>query len=70
MRVKVFTVAHSNQMEELVNCWLHDNPEAEIQHVRQSESMNNESWSMTLTIFYTETDQARIGFETVAGAGK
>jgi hypothetical protein len=69
MRVKVFTVAHSNQMEELVNCWLRENPEVEIQHVRQSESMNNESWSMTLTIFYTSPG-GRIGFETVAGGGE
>jgi hypothetical protein len=69
MQIKVFTVAHSNQMEELANCWLRENPKVEIHHVRQSESMNNESWSMTLTIFYTAPG-GRIGFETVAGAGE
>ncbi len=70
MNVKVFTVTHSNQMEEPVNRWLSENPSVEIHHVRQSESMNNESWSMTLTIFYTETGNARIGFETVSGSGE
>ncbi len=64
MVIKVFTVTHSNQMEEPVNRWLQDNPSIEIHHVRQSESMNSESWSMTLTIFYTQADR-RIGFETV-----
>jgi hypothetical protein len=63
MNVKIFTVTHPNQMEEGVNQWLRDNPAVEIQHVRQSESMNAESWSMTLTIFYTESDKAKIGFE-------
>jgi hypothetical protein len=68
MNIKVFTVAHSNQMEELVNQWLRENPEVEILHVRQSESMNNDSWSMTLTIFHTDADR-KIGFETVARGG-
>jgi len=68
MKVKVFTVTHSNQMEEPVNRWLGENSSAEIHHVRQSESMNNESWSMTLTIFYTEDGNSKIGFETPAGA--
>ena len=67
MNVKVFTVTHSNQMEEPVNRWLRDNSSIEIHHVRQSESMNNESWSMTLTIFYTDHGRSRIGFETVTG---
>ena len=65
MKIKVFTVTHSNQMEEPVNRWLRDNPGIDIQYVRQSESMNNESWSMTLTIFYAEASEARIGFESV-----
>jgi hypothetical protein len=64
MKIKIFTVTHSNEMEETVDRWLRENPRIEIQHVRQSESMNNESWSMTLTIFYIETGTARIGFET------
>jgi hypothetical protein len=63
MNIKVFTVTHSNQMEEPVNEWLVENPSIEIHHVRQSESMNNESWSMTLTIFYTQCDKTKIGFE-------
>jgi len=67
MKIKVFTVTHSNQMEAPVNQWLRENPSVGIHHVRQSESMNNESWSMTLTIFYTEDDKTKIGFETVAG---
>jgi hypothetical protein len=62
MKIRVFTVTHSNQMEEPVNRWLDDNPAIEIHHVRQSESMNVDSWSMTLTIFYTLADQ-RIGFD-------
>ena len=62
MNIKVFTVTHSNQMEEPVNRWLGDNPDIEIHHVRQSESMNNESWSMTLTLFYTAPER-KIGFE-------
>jgi hypothetical protein len=66
MKVKVFTVTHSNQMEEPVNQWLGENPEIEIHHVRQSESMNVDSWSMTLTIFYTP-EERRIGFEAAAG---
>jgi len=56
-------------MEEPVNRWLHENASIEIHHVRQSESMNDESWSMTLTIFYTPGDK-RIGFETVTGGGE
>ncbi len=63
MKIKVFTVTHPNEMEELVNRWLGENSGVDIQYVRQSESMNNESWSMTLTIFYTETGKAGIGFE-------
>jgi hypothetical protein len=63
MKAKVFTVTHSNEMEPSVNRWLEENPSAEIQHVRQSESMNEESWSMTLTIFYRERGDGRIGFE-------
>ncbi len=62
MKIRVFTVTHSNQMEAPVNQWLAENPGIEIHHVRQSESMNVDSWSMTLTIFYTLRDQ-RIGFE-------
>jgi hypothetical protein len=49
-------------MEEPVNRWLHENPGIEIHHVRQSESMNDDSWSMTLTIFYTPGDR-KIGFD-------
>jgi len=67
MKIKVFTVTHSNEMEEPINRWLRENPDIEVQHVRQSESMNHESWSMTLTIFYTETGTARIGFEKEMG---
>jgi hypothetical protein len=67
MKVKVFTVTHSDQMEVAVNRWLLEHPSVEILHVRQSESMNNESWSMTLTIFHTEPGKATIGFETVTG---
>ena len=63
MKAKVFTVTHSNEMETSVNRWLEENPTAEIQHVRQSESMNEESWSMTLTIFYKERGDGKIGFE-------
>jgi hypothetical protein len=63
MTIKVFTVTHSNQMEEPVNQWLRDNPSIEVHHVRQSESMNVDSWSMTLTIFYTQSDKPKIGFE-------
>ena len=70
MKVKVFTVTHSNQMEEPVNRWLRENSSIYIHHVRQSESMNNESWSMTLTIFYTESENTRIGFETVGSGGE
>ena len=62
MNIRVFTVTHSNQMEEPVNRWLNENPTIEIHHVRQSESMNVDSWSMTLTVFYTLRDQ-RVGFE-------
>jgi hypothetical protein len=69
MNIKVFTVTHSNQMEEPVNRWLNENSEIEIHHVRQSESMNDESWSMTLTIFYTQGDR-KIGFEPVAEEGE
>jgi hypothetical protein len=68
MKIRVFTVTHSNQMEEPVNRWLSENPAIEIHHVRQSESMNVDSWSLTLTIFYTLRDQ-RIGFE-VGPAGE
>jgi hypothetical protein len=68
MNIKVFTVTHTNQMEEPVNRWLNENPAIEIHHVRQSESMNTDSWSMTLTIFYTQPDR-RIGFESEAGGG-
>jgi len=68
MKVKVFTVTHANEMEEPVNCWLRENSSIEIHDVRQSESMNNESWSMTLTILYTESEKTRIGFETSAGS--
>ncbi len=67
MNIKVFTVTHSNQMEEPVNRWLRENPSIEIHHVRQSESMNHESWSMTLTIFYSDNGGSRIGFESVTG---
>jgi hypothetical protein len=35
MNIKVFTVTHSNQMEEPVNRWLAENPLIEIHHVRQ-----------------------------------
>lgn len=70
MNVKVFTVTHSNEMEGAVNGWLRENPSVEIHHVCQSESMNDESWSMTLTIFYTEGARGKIGFESVAGAGE
>jgi hypothetical protein len=52
-------------MEEPVNRWLEENPDIEIHHVRQSESMNADSWSMTLTIFYQGRDP-RIGFESTA----
>jgi len=65
MQIKVFTVTHSNQMEEPVNQWLTENESIDIHHVRQSESMNHDSWSMTLTIFYTRRD-GRIGFEGAA----
>jgi len=70
MNVKVFTVTHSNQMEEPVNRWLRENSSIEIHHVRQSESMNNESWSMTLTIFYTPGEKTKIGFEPVTSGGE
>ena len=63
MRAKIFTVTHANEMEECVNRWLEENSSAEIQHVRQSESMNKDSWSMTLTIFYKELGDTKIGFE-------
>jgi hypothetical protein len=62
MKIRVFTVTHSNQMEEPVNRWLEENPDIEIHHVHQSESMNADSWSMTLSLFYRQRD-ARIGFE-------
>jgi hypothetical protein len=65
MKAKVFTVTHSNEMEISVNEWLQENPGVEIQHVRQSESMNQESWSMTLTIFYSERGDPKIGFERI-----
>lgn len=65
MYIKVFTVTHSNEMEAPVNRWLGENPSIEIHHVRQSESMNADSWSMTLTIFYSPGDR-KIGFEAVA----
>jgi hypothetical protein len=63
MKAKVFTVTHSNEMEISVNRWLEENPGVEIEHVRQSESMNADSWSMTLTIFYSERGGPQIGFE-------
>ncbi|MGA3170407.1 MAG: hypothetical protein ABSE62_05285 [Chthoniobacteraceae bacterium] len=63
MKAKVFTVTHSDEMEERVNRWLEENSSIEVHDVRQSESMNNESWSMTLTIFYSERGDERIGFE-------
>jgi hypothetical protein len=63
MKAKVFTVTHSNEMEISVNRWLEENPSVEVQHVHQSESMNKESWSMTLTIFYSERGDPKIGFE-------
>jgi hypothetical protein len=66
MNIKVFTVTHSNEMEENVNRWLGDNTSAEIHHVHQSESMNADSWSMTLTVFYSTNGDSRIGFETPA----
>ncbi len=62
----MFTVTHSNEMEEPVNRWLHENESIEIHHVRQSESMNNESWSMTLTLFYSQGDR-KIGFDGAQG---
>jgi hypothetical protein len=68
MQIKVFTVSHTNQMEEPVNRWLGENSEIDIHHVRQSESMNADSWSMTLTIFYTARER-RIGFESETGGG-
>ena len=68
MKIRVFTVTHSNQMEEPVNRWLDENPTIEIHHVRQSESMNADSWSMTLTIFYTLQEQ-RIGFDAIPVGG-
>jgi hypothetical protein len=55
-------------MEEPVNRWLDENPTIEIHHVRQSESMNADSWSMTLTIFYTLQEQ-RIGFDAIPVGG-
>ena len=67
MRVKIFTVTHPEEMEKAVNGWLEVNPSVEIQHVRQSESMNKESWSLTLSLFYTENERAKIGFETNEG---
>ena len=63
MKAKVFTVTHSNEMEIFVNRWLEENPSVEIQHVGQSESMNAESWSMTLTILYRLRGDPKIGFE-------
>jgi len=54
-------------MEKSVNAWLEENPSVEIQQVRQSESMNQESWSLTLPLFYTGDDWAKIGFETKEG---
>jgi hypothetical protein len=66
MQIKVFTVTHSNEMEEVVNRWLGENPGIEIHHVRQSESMNADSWSMTVTIFYSQAGETKIGFEMVS----
>jgi hypothetical protein len=66
MRVKVFTVTYPNEMEKVVNSWLEQNPSVEIQHVSQCESMIKESWSLTLTIFYSgESKRGTIGFESV-----
>jgi hypothetical protein len=66
MNIKVFTVTHSNEMEDAVNRWLEENSSVEIHQVLQSESMNNESWSMTLTIFYEHRGDPRLGFERTA----
>jgi len=63
MKAKVFTVTHSDEMEKCVNRWLEENSSIAVHDVRQSESMNNESWSMTLTILYSERGEGRIGFE-------
>ena len=63
MKIKVFTVKHSNEMEKSVNQWFEENPGAEVQHVRQSESMNADSWSMTLSLVYAEREDTKIGFE-------
>jgi hypothetical protein len=63
MKIKVFTVTHSNEMEKCVNQWFAENPDAEIQEVRQSESMNGDSWSLTLSLIYLERGDPKIGFE-------
>ena len=62
MKIKVFTVSHKDKMEEVVNEWLAENPTAAIHHVHQSESMNAESWSLSVTIFYTPPEKGSIGF--------
>lgn len=65
MKIKVFTTTHQNEMEPAVNAWLDQNPTVEIQHVRQSESMNDESWSLTLTILYSDKEHTAVGFQSV-----
>lgn len=66
MKIKVFTVKHSNEMEKFVNEWFADHPDAEIQHVRQSEAMNNDSWSLTLSLVYSDRGDPKIGFESAS----
>lgn len=65
MKIKVFTVSHKDKMEEGVNAWLAENPAAAVHHVHQSESMNADSWSLSITIFYTPAEKGSIGFTSV-----
>jgi hypothetical protein len=62
IRTKIFTVTQPGQMEELVNQWLSENPAITVVQVCQSESRSKESWSMTLTMFYSEPLPTHIGF--------
>lgn len=55
MKVKVFPNTTNTKLEESIQKWLVDNPQAYIKFV--VSSMSGNVWDTTLTILYTEGEE-------------
>ena len=51
MKMKIFSFESINAVENKINEWL-ETEKPEICFVKQSESMGNKDWNITITIWY------------------